>query len=255
MNNRAFLYGDGFFESLYCGKGKHLPLWDYHRQRAKESAQKLGMDWPEKWDEDLLLDQVTEMCLDDECRLRLTFYRNSKGLYTPLNDGIQLDIQSAVYEPSPAFSGVFPLINARAEDEIMSILNHLDSRMAAVSDHQKFADNSQLSNIKSVSAQLYVQVGLEKRRLKTDEMILLNHNNNLCECLNGNLWIQQGEKLYGPDATDGPVEGVMKRFLITKFPSLFNVRKQLHLEDLFAADAIYCSNAVRGLSKLRLLSH
>ena len=84
-NSRGYRYGDGFFESCAMWQGRILQL-PLHVDRIKKSALLLKINLPSWWDEISWETSVLKACSEagwKSARIRLTFFRESAGLYTP----------------------------------------------------------------------------------------------------------------------------------------------------------------------------
>jgi len=77
-----------------------------------------------------------------------------------------------------------------------------------------------------------------------DEAILLNEDGEVTEGCYSNLFLKQGDALYTPPVEAGLLAGVYRDHVLETRPEL--TERALTLDDLRAADALYCCNAVRG---------
>jgi para-aminobenzoate synthetase/4-amino-4-deoxychorismate lyase len=83
-----------------------------------------------------------------------------------------------------------------------------------------------------------------------DEVLFFNQQGELTEGAISNVWIEKGGRLLTPPIQCGLLAGVERRHLLATLP---NATEQiLTLDDLHHADAIYLSNAVRGLRRATL---
>jgi len=229
MNNRAFKYGDGAFETIRVGpKGAPLLLW--HEQRLRRSLDQLGIFTPK----DFQLEQF--ICLGETYRLRLSYWRAGGGLYTPEEDGFAYSV-----EKQPLQAAAFPWPKKGL---------HL-----GVYEEQPIAAGS-LSFIKSISAQIYVMAAKYKHKLGFDDCILLNAWGRVVETISANLWIRKGDSWATPALSEGPVAGVFRAYLLDLFEEkgVAVEQKALTLGDCLAADEIWLTNAVQGISWVRALA-
>ena len=104
VNDRGFMYGDGFFETLRAEDGRPQFL-EEHLARLKSSAQAFGVPfpedfpWPERLRELLAANQLTR----GPARLRLQLTRGpAAGLGLPAASRPTVVIWAAPYEPPPA---------------------------------------------------------------------------------------------------------------------------------------------------------
>lgn len=81
------------------------------------------------------------------------------------------------------------------------------------------------------------------------DAIFLNERDELCEGARSNLFLQLNGQLFTPPLVCGLLDGVMRRKLLEVGKAQERV---LYREDLQIAEAIYLSNAVRGLFQVKL---
>lgn len=80
-----------------------------------------------------------------------------------------------------------------------------------------------------------------------DEVLFLNTRGELTEAANHNLFLEKSGQLLTPPIQSGVLPGIQRAQILATHP---NAAEQiLTLEDLRQADAVYLSNAVRGLRK------
>jgi para-aminobenzoate synthetase/4-amino-4-deoxychorismate lyase len=78
-----------------------------------------------------------------------------------------------------------------------------------------------------------------------DEAILLDRRGQVVEGTRTTVWIEQGGRLLTPPRSAGGLPGVHRAHLLATRADA--AEALLRAVDLFAADAVYLSNAVRGL--------
>src|ERR1700761_4081504 len=158
LNNRAFKYGDGLFESMRLMKGQ-LKFPDLHADRLQRGMKALKIDGYSQMDTWFLKDKVEQLAVRNKIkhgRLRLTVYRDSDGLFTPTQNkmGYCLELE--------------PL------DEPRYFLNDKGLIMDIFTDLSK--PINLLSNIKTCNSLLYVMAGIFKNQNRLDDAFLLNQN-------------------------------------------------------------------------------
>ena len=89
-------------------------------------------------------------------------------------------------------------------------------------------------------------------RLDIDDVILWNEDNELTETTIFNLYLKIQGVLYTPALPSGLLPGVYRAHLLALGAAKERV---LSVEDLYKADGLYVSNAVRGLCPAVLVSH
>jgi para-aminobenzoate synthetase/4-amino-4-deoxychorismate lyase len=78
-----------------------------------------------------------------------------------------------------------------------------------------------------------------------DEVLFLNDRNEVTECSNNNVFIERAGRLITPPIECGLIPGVHRQLILQTHPAVS--QRRLTLDDLRKADAIFLSNAVRGL--------
>jgi branched-subunit amino acid aminotransferase/4-amino-4-deoxychorismate lyase len=86
------------------------------------------------------------------------------------------------------------------------------------------------------------------------DALFCNERGELCEGARSNLYLSFSGILHTPPVSAGLLDGVMRRHLLDQQPVPI-VERILFADDLRRADAIYVSNAVRGLQRVELLGH
>lgn len=223
-HNRAFQYGDGLFETIIVRDGAIRFLAD-HYQRVTEGMAVLGMNVPEGFTPDYLMQVASELSRQidpgSNVRIKIHVWRKPGGLYTP--DSGEADFLISVAE----LSRQLPATKKNA-------VFYEDIRLSA----------SAISRFKTTSALPYVMAGLARRRAGADEVILLDVNDHLAECGASNLlWLKENT-LYTPSPATGCTEGVMLKQIMRLAPACgLTVEQGLFFRKaLFAADAVLCCN-------------
>lgn len=230
-DNRAFRYGDGFFETIRCISGQ--PLWmDRHIQRISESLKILKMDLLDL-EKHKLTNLIAELLLSnghiDGARARITFYRGRGGLYKPLSSERHFLIETAPLEERS-----YKLNN---QGKLIDIFPDL------------FKTPNVLSPIKSLNAQLYVMAAIFASENNIDDCIIANTNGAIAEGISSNLFLAKKETIYTPSIDQGCVNGVMRNIIIeiAREAGFQVVECQLSESDLLDADELFLTNAIQGI--------
>ncbi len=228
VSNRAFKYGDGFFESMAMFN-KKVPLMHYHWSRMEFTAQVLSAFLPSKLDADslesMLLDLASVNDVAKNARVRMQFYRKGSGLFLPEEDelgyAITLDkIDYSKFEPGDG-------LTAGMRDDCYKAV-------------------SMISDIKNSSALAYVLATQFARAEGWDECILTNHYGQVCEGLTSNIFLVKGDRLITPDLDSGCVNGVMRSYLLWMMEDKTEER-EVDVAELLDAEEILLVNAVKGI--------
>ena len=231
LDNRAFHYGDGVFESIRVMRGKPLFL-DAHWARLVEGMRVLRIETPKGLDRQRLEHQILELMERSGLhsgRCRLTVFRDAPGYYRP-----------------KGHAGAFT-IELRPVPQEVYTLNHQGITVDIYPDMRKTVNA--LSVHKTLNAQLYVLSSLWCMERELDDCLLQNDRGNIIESSAGNLFIVSNGVLYTPALTDGCLGGVMRMQVINL--ALENGIKvyecSLNPQNLLAADELFLTNATRGL--------
>src|ERR1700743_3772339 len=156
IQNRAFRYGDGFFESMCMLKG-HLKLADMHCDRLQRGMQSLKINGYSQMDTWFLKEMVEQLGVRNKAkhaRLRLTVFREGEGLYTPSQNAPGYCLEMTPVEEPRYFLNPKGLI--------VDIFNDVPKPL------------NYLSNIKTCNALTYVMAAIFKGPSNLDERLVGN---------------------------------------------------------------------------------
>jgi len=234
LNNRAFKYGDGLFESMRLMKGQ-LKFSELHADRLQRGMKALKIDGYSQMDAWFLKEKAADLARRNKIkhgRLRLTVYRDADGLYTPSQNkmGYCLEIQPT--------------------DEPRYFLNDKGLIVDLYTELPK--PTNFLSNIKTCNSLIYVMAGIYKTQNKLDDVFLLNQGGNLCEASSSNVFVWYQKHLYTPALSEGCVEGVMRQVIINiaKNNNIPVTEAQISPDILYEADEVFITNAGRGIQSV-----
>ncbi len=234
INNRAFKYGDGLFETMRMIKGE-LKFAELHSIRLQKGMKALKIDGYKELDTWFLTEKAEELARRNKVKngkLRLSIYRDSDGLYTPVENKMAwcLDIK-------PIEENYYKL---NAKGLIVEIYPDLSKPI------------NFLSNIKTANSLIYVLAGIYKSQNKLDEVVLLNQHGFLCETSSSNIFVYFQNHLFTPALSEGCVEGVMRQIVINLARNL-NIpvtEAQINPNILYEADEVFITNASRGIQSV-----
>lgn len=232
-SNRILKYGDGLFETLKIVDGKVL-FWEDHWLRLKTGMEYLGLDFTGKdksfWEKEI--EKVIVKNFYKHAKIRLSVFRNSPGLYTPMSnrvgyliDGMRYDSSNYSFNENGIELGVFT---------------------------KDYKATSPISKFKTSSALLYVLAGIDKKKQKLDDLVLLNDKGNVCEAISSNVFMVVNDKIITPSLSEGCIDGVIRKQIIKSIQ-----QKQLDfeegaitLDELKAADEIFLTNSIVGVQRV-----
>ena len=230
VDNRAFRYGDGFFETIRV-QNAELPLGPLHFERFFRTASVLGYRVPTLLTAGRLEREILQLAQKNKCseraRIRLTAWRGQGGLLET-EGGLDYCIECW---PLPATTGQ---------------MNENGLVLGVYPDAQKNPDL--LAPLKTANFLLYRLAALYAHRQRWNDAIVLNTRNQVCDtCIANIFWIKQG-KLFTPALTDGPVAGVFRQYLLQQMPV---TERSATIDDLLNADEVFLTNAIRGIRRVQ----
>lgn len=234
-NNRGTYYGDGVFETLRCFKEQAI-FYETHYFRLMSSMRILRMEIPNSFTPEFFEEQITALhkavkISSDHTRIRVTVWRNSGGFYTPIDNNVSYSI-----ELSEIASG----FEKGTTNEVELFKDHL-------------LPLGMLGTLKTSSKIINVLAGIYKSENDYDDMLLLNHNKMVAECISGNLFLRSGDTIKTPPTTDGCLNGVMRGQVITQLKRMLNytiVEESITPFELQRADEMFSTNVIQGVSSI-----
>lgn len=231
-HNRAFLFGDGLFESIKVVNGKPLFV-NVHFSRLSEGMEALKVELNGRLTAERLRDEIQQLL--DHCgiesggRVRVTLYRNPGGYYLPTSEG---------------FSYVISL-TGDAQNKFMLNEEGLVVNLYTAVKKQI----TPLAYYKTINALNYILASIYAKESNLDDALLVNENDNIIESTNSNLFIVSNGVLYTPAISDGCVGGTMRMQIINL--ALENNIKvyecSLTPQHVLAADEMFLTNAIQGI--------
>jgi len=98
---------------------------------------------------------------------------------------------------------------------------------------------------KTTHRPLYVKAFASATEAGYDEVLFVNDCGEVTECSNHNVFIERAGRLITPPIECGLIPGVHRQLILQTHPAVS--QRRLSLDDLRSADAVFLSNAVRGL--------
>lgn len=230
--NRAFLYGDGLFESIRIMNGKVLNFTN-HYKRMLLGAEKLKIRIPSFMNEDFMLQKINELIQKSEIReggkCRLSFDRCAGGTYAPESNDVSYFIE------------VYPLISNRFE------LNSKGLEVDLYMEMKK--EKTSISNFKTKNGLLYVLASISAKEKGLDDYLICNTEGGIIEGTSSNLFVVSNGVLYTPGLEEGCLAGTMRMQVINMaLQSGMKVYEcNLLPQNLLIADEIFLTNAISGL--------
>jgi branched-chain amino acid aminotransferase len=188
ISNRAFNYGDGFFETIKIINAKPFNF-SAHFSRFSFACKVLKFRNNET--ERSLRSVINELIAKNRIingSVKIHINRRGKGRYLPLSDSVNILIS----------------INKGS-----CFLKNTPISLCVFSDEKK--TKGQISNIKSVNALVSVLGAINAKRNGFDNAILRNTDDNIIETTNSNIFIIREGVIYTPPLSEGCVDGAMRK--------------------------------------------
>jgi branched-chain amino acid aminotransferase len=234
--NRAFLYGDAVFETVKIINDKILFLED-HYFRLMASMRVVRMEIPMNFTMEYFEEQILSIVkvnqLERSSRARITIYRNDGGYYLPLNNTISFLIHAVALE---------------------NTLYSIDQKEYEVDLYKDFYVTKQLlSSIKTTNKIINITGSIYANENGLDNCILLNDSKNVVEVLQGNIFMLLGNKLITPPVSEGCLNGVMRKQILSlakKIENLEVVEEVISPFDIQKADELFVTNVIKGIQPI-----
>jgi len=234
--NRAFLYGDGVFETLKIINNKILFLEDhYFRLMASMRVvrMEIPMNFTMEYFEEQILKLVQENGISASARARITVFRNDGGLYLPKTNEISF------------------LIHATVLENTLYVLNTASYEVDLYKDF--YVTKQLLSSIKTTNKIINVTGSIFAHENDLENCILLNDTKNVVEVLQGNLFMLSGKKLITPPVSEGCLNGIMRKQILAlakKVAEIEVLEEIISPFDLQKADELFLTNVITGIQPI-----
>ena len=227
ISNRAFNYGDGFFETIKIINAKPFNF-SAHYARFSFACKVLKLKNNETETSLLaLLDKLIEKNKIVNGVAKIHVNRSGDGKYLPLLDSIEILIS---LNKGSGFAKKTPI------------------SLCVFSDEQK--TKGKISNIKSVNALVSVLGTVHAKENGFDNAILKNTVGNFIETTNSNLFIINKGIMYTPPLTEGCLDGTMRKWV---FEQVNVIEKTLNPLDIQEADEVFTTNAITGITPVKIV--
>lgn len=233
--DRGLSFGDGLFETISI-KNKEPRYLQFHLDRLHKGAKTLQLDLPSILSISALKETITNLVSVNgqvNASLKLVVWRKKS-----VDTGYGFSSTECNY-----------MLISRAAD----FKNH---RVDKVDFAEKIAFHySPYSAYKTLNALPYVLAANERQQRGLDEMIVLNNEGFICECVASNIFWKAGERFFTPPVSGGCVNGVIRRVVIERLnqKGLSISENSIRPDNLLQADAVFATNSsgIRFFKKIR----
>lgn len=236
VSNRSFLYGDGVFETLKIVNSKIL-FFEDHYFRLMASMRILRMEIPMIFTMEYLEEQILKLlevlAIKDAARVRFNVFRNEGGFYLPNDNSISFVIQAS---------------------ELENIRYKIPKIQFEVDLYKDFIVPSQLlSTLKTANKITHVTASIFAKENQLDSALLINETKNVIEAANGNLFMLMGNKLITPPISEGCLNGIMRKQIVSlakQIESVEVIEAAISPFDLQKADELFITNVIVGIQPI-----
>ncbi len=234
VQNRSFLYGDGFFETMRTS-GVDVIFVETHFERMRKSMAMLDLPDISELQFERFCNNLATLIHKNKwykgARVRLTVFRKGSGRYTPQDNetGFLLDGEPFCPDYFYPFVGTGKLVTVYSE--IKKPLN-------------------KLSALKTTSSLFYVLAGNFAKKHNFDDCFILNEQDEIIETVNSNVFVLVGRKVIAPGPLNGALDGTMrKQVLAMLIEAGYEINEGgISDHDLEVADEVLLTNAVQGIN-------
>ena len=232
--NRAFLYGDGLFESVKIINGKPFNL-DAHLKRLFSASLLLHLEINvsrNDFQDDIEL-LIRENKIKKGGNLKILVFREEGGKYLPENNQAS------------------SLIMSETSDKNSFSLNKKGLELGLFKTQLK--PMNKLSNYKTISALQSVMCSLDARQKGKDDCLMFNTENRIIESANSNIFYVKNNIIFTPQLREGCVDGTMRNCILNlKDLDYKIVENEVKIGDILEAEEVFLTNAIQGV---RWVSH
>jgi len=225
--NRSFRYGDGLFETMKLYQSKIL-LEQFHYDRLFLGLKMLQIE--NVLDASDLSRLVVELCHKNNCvdlaRIRLAVFRGNENKAEFVMEAFSLSQEVNQWNEKGLAIELYPYTRKNADA---------------------------FSNLKTANFLPYVLAGNYAKERGVDDAIVLNAFNLVCDSSKANVFVVRNKQITTPALHQGCISGVMRRFVIDhlKHQGLYVVQDEVSEEQLYDADEIFLTNAIKGIQWVR----
>lgn len=219
----------GLIETIKVVNGRPV-FKNLHVRRLCESLKVIHINESEYKIEDRILRLLKYECVGKglkNVRLRIEVQKNRMHDYLPDIDELKWNCL------------LKPLENSKFE------LNAQGLRLTFLPKHKKPIDA--FANLKHTDRAIYEAASDHARITRFDDAIVLNQKDRVSDTSIYNIFLVKNGSVYTPPLDDGPVDGVLRKLLLTLLPQTKISERSLTIEDVYTADEIFLTNAIRGI--------
>ena len=233
-DNRGIMYGDGCFETFRSYKGKFLHL-EKHFGRLTSGLSFLGIETEFGLQEfQHSIEELIEAneAQNEDALIRVqTWRKGGRGYSTEIKEANWLTVLMPISETDAPIS--IATVNTRA------IPNK------ALPRQYKFSNGLN-----------YIWASKEASEAGADDALMLTIDETVSECTVANVFWVKGDTVFTPSESCDLLPGITRGILMDLISESSNLNMEsgtFSLEDISSAEAIFCTNSVRGIRRVSQL--
>ena len=224
-NNRGFLYGDGFFETMLILNGRPT-FWRERLVRISGTLSYLKITLNGSFND--LYQALTSVAGNESGtfqRARLSFIRSGAGKYRPEVNECDIFLQLESVDEIQ-FSG--------------SPIKNFDMGKLKI-------PSDVAGNFKLIGKHYQVLAALEAEERNVDDLVLLNNKDEICETISGNVFALTDGQFITPNLSSGCLNGVIRNVLLQ---NNLCIEDSMSLADIQNSEALFSTNSISGITQL-----
>lgn len=228
VQNRAFKYGDGLFETIKV-ENLIIHFLEDHYFRLMASMRMLRLEIPMNFNMEFFESEILKTVQVNNlqnARVRFTVFRKDGGLYAPDSNKIDFIIEAAELNISIKDTYAIDLFK------------------------DYFVYSGLLSTIKTTNKLTNVLASVYASENRLDNCVLLNEKKHVVEAINGNIFLVKGNVVKTPSINEGCIKGIIRKKLIeiiSNHASLTIEEAEISPFELQKCDEIFITNAISGI--------
>tara|TARA_B100000767_G_scaffold207784_1_gene194671 strand:+ start:5984 stop:6790 length:807 start_codon:yes stop_codon:yes gene_type:complete len=226
-SNRAFNYGDGFFETIKIINSKPFNFLA-HYTRFSLACKVLNLNNKET---------ITSL---------LSVVNNLINLNKLINGSVKVHVcrkEGGRYQPKSNDCEMMLFTYKGFGFEL-----NIPVSLCIFSDEVKTM--GKLSNIKSFNAMVSVLGAIYSKDLGFENAILRNTEGNYIEATNSSLFVVKNNIIYTPPLDDGCIDGTMRNWVLKEEEI---VEKSIILADIKESDEVFITNSLTGITGVMMI--
>lgn len=186
---------------------------------------------------------VTEYALEDRILRLLKYECIENGLK---NFRLRIEVQkNRAHDYMPDIAALKWNCTLKPLESIKYKWNNNGLRLTIFFKHKKMIDT--FCNLKQTDRKIYDEAIYFARENDCSDALILNENNTIADASIYNVFVVKNNNIYTPPLADAPIDGVLRKLLLTRLPNITIIEQSLSPNDIYNADEIFLTNAIRGI--------